>query len=130
MSKEIGYKIKTLRKNKKLSQEEMSIKAKISRSTLSNYETGRRTPHIKELTRIAGFFGVGLDYFGLTPQNEAFDVLSRAKDLFENPNVARETKEQLFDELMGIYMKMKKEAMHSDIYTNSNKIFTDIFQNE
>lgn len=104
----IGKKIKTLRKSRKLTQEEFAEKLDISRSTLSCYETGQRTPNIKLLQEVAEICGVGLDYFGISDKNEAFDLLARAQDVFENPKVSHETKEELYREFMKLYLKIKE----------------------
>lgn len=103
----IGHKLKTLRKGRKLSQQELADRLEITRATISNYEVGRRQPHISELQRIANFFGVGLDYFGVVPKDEIFDLLSRAREVFDNPNVPKEKKEEVYKELCKLYINMK-----------------------
>lgn len=107
MKIDIGSKIKTLRKGKKLTQQELADKMGITRATVSNYEVGRRSPHISELKRFADFFGVGVDYFGVVPSDEMFDLLSRARDVFNSPSVPKEKKEELYKALMRIYLEMK-----------------------
>lgn len=114
MSKEIGQKIKDLRHAKRLTQEELAHKVKITRSTISNYEIGRRTPHLKELQKIAKVLGVGLDYFGISKKDEAFDLLARAKKVFNNPDVSIEKKEKLYQEFMKLYLKMKREESKNE----------------
>lgn len=106
MKIDIGAKIRTLRKGRKLTQEELAERLGITRATVSNYEVGRRSPHISELKRIADYFGVGVDYFGVTPTDEAFDLLSRAREVFENPTVSKEKKDEIYKELMKIYLSI------------------------
>lgn len=106
MKIDVGAKIKTLRKGRKLTQEQLAEKLGITRATVSNYEVGRRYPHIAELKRIAEYFGVGIDYFGVVPTDEAFDLLSRARDVFNNPTVSRQKKDELYKELMKIYLSI------------------------
>ena len=108
MNYSIGHKLKTLRKGRKLTQEQAAEKLGITRATVSNYEVGRRSPHISELKRIADFYGVGLDYFGIVPTDEVFDLLSRAKVIFKDDNVSRETKEELYREFMKLYLELDK----------------------
>lgn len=108
MSNQIGAKLKNLRKSRKLTQEEFAEKIGVSRSTLSCYEIDQRTPSIKTLQVIAENFGVGLDYFGISAKDEAFDLLARAKDVFENEAISTETKEALYTEFMKLYLKMKE----------------------
>ena len=107
MKIDIGAKIKTLRKGRKLTQQELADKMGITRATVSNYEVGRRSPHISELKRFADFFGVGIDYFGVVPKDEMFDLLTRAREVFNSPEVSREKKEELYKSLMRIYLEMK-----------------------
>lgn len=108
MSEYIGKKLKQLRKTRGLTQDQVSERVDISRSTISNYEIGRRTPNLRDLSALANVFGVGLDYFGITPKDEAFDVLARAKDVFESTSVSRETKEELYRELMRMYLNIER----------------------
>lgn len=103
----IGKKIKNLRVTHKMTQEFFAEKIGVSRSTLSCYETGQRTPNIKTLQTIAQLCGVGLEYFGINGKDEAFDLLARAKDVFDDPNVSEEIKEKLYQEFMKMYLKMK-----------------------
>lgn len=107
MTIQIGAKIKTLRKGKRMSQEQLAEALKVSRATISNYEVGRRTPHLSELKRIAEYFGVGLDYFGVTSTDEVFDLLARAKEVFNSEDVPKEKKDEVYKALMRIYLDMK-----------------------
>lgn len=108
MSEVIGKKLKQLRKSKGMTQEDVAEKVNITRSTISNYEIGRRTPHLKDLSALAGVFGVGLDYFGVSPKDEAFDLIARAKEIFESTDVPRETKESLYREMMKLYLELER----------------------
>lgn len=105
---EIGGKIKNLRKSRKITQHEFADKIGVSRSTLSCYEIGQRTPNLKTLQQIANIFGVGLDYFGISEKDEAFDLLARAKEVFESEDVSTETKEALYHEFMKMYLNLKE----------------------
>lgn len=109
MSKEIGSKLRQLRQSRLMTQEEVAKATgySISRSTLSNYEIGRRTPHLIELQRLAAVFGVGIDYFGVQATDNAFDLLSRAKEVFESPDVPDSTKEDLYLEFLRLYIDLK-----------------------
>lgn len=105
----IGDKLKTLRKGRKLTQDQIADHFGISRGAVSNYEIGRRRPNIKELQAFAEFYGVPLDYFGeQTQKDELFDLLSRAKVIFKDDNVRRETKEELYREFMKLYLELDK----------------------
>lgn len=106
MSNSIGAKLKTLRKGRKLTQEKAAEMLGITRATVSNYEVGRRSPHISELKRIGEFYGVGLDYFGIVPTDEIFDLLCRAKEVFMSPAVPQEKKDEVYKELMKLYLSV------------------------
>lgn len=108
MSAEIGKKIKYLRKSKGLTQYDLSEKlgGDPSRSTLSNYEIGRRTPHLKDLQRICAALNVDLSYFGVDDSDAALELLARAKEVFDDENVPRDVKEELYREFMKLYLNM------------------------
>ena len=57
----LGEKIKLLRKNKKISQEELSNMLKINRNYLSRIETGKSEPTSSILKNIALIFNVDLN---------------------------------------------------------------------
>ena len=105
---QIGAKIKNLRKSQRLTQADFAAKIGVSRSTLSCYEIGQRTPSLKKLQHIAALFGIGLDYFGISDRDEAFDLLARAKEVFESENVHDQTKEELYHEFMKLYLSMRE----------------------
>lgn len=106
MSNDIGNKLKNLRKGKKLTQLELSEKLGLSRATISNYECSRRTPHLSELRRFAEFFGVSLEYFGVETTDEAFELLSRAKSVFLNEDIPKEEREEIYKQIMKLYLEM------------------------
>lgn len=58
---EISKKLKSLREKHNLTQEELAFKLKLSRSTISNYESGLRTPDINVLYDICNFYNITLD---------------------------------------------------------------------
>ncbi len=51
-----------LRKNRKLTQQDMADILKVSKPTYNHYETGRYEPDIKKLIQISDYFGVSIDY--------------------------------------------------------------------
>ena len=106
----VGNKIKILRKGRKLTQDELSQAVDIKRANLSNYETGRRIPPLKQLQKIADYFGVGLDYFGVVTKDETYELVSRAKDIFKNPDISKQAKEEIFFELMNLYNEIRNEG--------------------
>lgn len=103
----IGSKLKTLRKGRGLTQLELSDKLNLCRATISNYEVGRRSPHLSELQRFAEFYGVGLDYFGVETVDESFELLSRAKAVFTNQAISKDEKTRLYKEVMKMYLDVE-----------------------
>jgi transcriptional regulator with XRE-family HTH domain len=58
----LGEKIKSLRKEKGLTQEDLAKQLNVIRGTLSVWEIDRSTPDNEMLIKIADFFGVTVDY--------------------------------------------------------------------
>ncbi len=54
--------LKTLRKQKKISQLKLALDLNTNQNTISRYETGEREPGLKELIKIADYFNVSVDY--------------------------------------------------------------------
>ena len=106
MNDSISKKLKILRKGRKLTQEQLADALGLNRATISNYEIGRRQPSLNDLKRFAEFYGVGLDYFGVVSKDEMFDLLSRARDVFESDAVSKEQKEEIYKEIMRLYLNM------------------------
>lgn len=59
---EYGNRLKTLRKNMKLTQDQLAEKLNTSRSRISMYEQGKRQPDFEMQEAIADFFNVNIDY--------------------------------------------------------------------
>lgn len=104
---EIGQKIKILRKTRGLTQQQLADKLNVKRATISNYEIGRRSPHIKELELIAEALGVGLDYFGYGG-SETIDLIARAKVLFESNDIPADEKAKIYKEIMKLYLNIEE----------------------
>ena len=102
----IGNKLKTLRKGRGLTQLELAYRMNWSRATISNYECGRRVPHLDELTALCHFFGVSMDYWGIETTDESFELLSRAKAVFTNQAFSKEEKTKLYKEIMKMYLEI------------------------
>lgn len=106
MNDSLGHKLKLLRKEKRMTQQELADALNVKRATISNYEIGRRSPHLSELRRIAEYFGVGLDYFGMVQTDDILDLVARAKKVFDNNEIPTEKKEAVYKELMKLYLNL------------------------
>lgn len=58
----IGQRIKALRKNNKLTQEELGKMLNVTKVSVCCYEKGTRTPSLETLIDLANIFRVSLDY--------------------------------------------------------------------
>ena len=108
MSRSIGSKLQSLRSARGFSQQFVADRLGLKRSTLSNYEIGRRVPSLSDLGRLAEFYGVGLDYFELATADDVQAVLARARDVFTSPDVSQEVKDELYREIAMLYLKIPK----------------------
>lgn len=106
MNDSISQKLRILRKERRMTQQELADALDVKRATISNYEIGRRSPHLSELRRIAEFFGVGLDYFGVAQKDDVLDLIARAKRVFEDDAIPTEKKEAVYKELMKLYLNL------------------------
>lgn len=58
----ISMRLKKLRKEKKLTQDDMASKLGVERTTYANWETDRAEPSIEMLIMLSEFFNVSIDY--------------------------------------------------------------------
>ena len=58
----LGERLKSLRAEKKLKQEEVAKELKIAVRSYCRYEYGEREPNATVLWRMADFYGVTIDY--------------------------------------------------------------------
>lgn len=77
----IGDRIKKLREEKGLMQQDVCNTLGIEQSTLANYENNRRIPKIDVLIEIANYYGVSLDYLVGMTDNRFNSPNERLKDL-------------------------------------------------
>ncbi len=84
----LATRLKSLRKEKNITQKKLSDEINVSASTIGLYEQGRRTPDNETLTKIADYFEVTTDYLlGRTNQ----------KYFKEEDTIAFHTKKKITD---------------------------------
>ncbi|MGE7132613.1 helix-turn-helix domain-containing protein [Lysinibacillus xylanilyticus] len=71
----LGKRLKLLRAEKKITQEELGKVVNVTKVSISGYENGNRTPDTETLQALADFFNVSTDY-----------LLGRADKRNENEN--------------------------------------------
>lgn len=91
---EFKERLKNLRKERKLTQSALGNILNYGYTAISNYESGRNEPSIKDLKKIAVYFDVSLDY------------LLCVNDV-KNPYVESDCHEQ-FDEFKNIYTALEQ----------------------
>ena len=79
--KYVAYAIRAIRKQKKISQMELCLRANMSQGFLTNLETGKKEPSAMTLIRIAEALEVSpRDFFPESEAGEGVDVKSEIKN--------------------------------------------------
>lgn len=106
----LGQRIKELRKSRNLKQDDIADVLGLSRGQISNLENGRRNLSLKQLEKLCEFFKVDMEYFGIHPTvEETIALLERARLLFESDDVPENKKDELYLQLMQVYLHSKKD---------------------
>lgn len=116
-TKEIGGRIRQLRKNRHITQDELGVilgdkttGKPLSRGQVSNLETGKRNLNIHQIKILADYFNVSIETLGCkSDEIETVDLLERAKLIFENDNVPLEEKQDLYESIMKLYLQAKEQ---------------------
>lgn len=91
----IGEVLRRLRKNKKLTQEELAKRMEVSVNTIKQYETNKREPQYQYLLKICDFFNVQPDFLQVQrhmyPQDigkhESAIIISNQKTILSKKNI-------------------------------------------
>jgi transcriptional regulator with XRE-family HTH domain len=70
----IGHKIRKLRKQRGLTQDQLAFQLCVSRQTISSWETGRNIPDIDTVKKIATIFGTTTDFLILLNSQKMVSV--------------------------------------------------------
>ena len=118
---DFGLRIRELREQHKMSQEQLGQKVERSKSVISSYENNIKVPPLDILTQIAVIFNVSLDYLVGIDKNEMVSVagLSDAqkdilqtivfefKDTSKNVDGLTERQQEILNGLMKEFSKKK-----------------------
>jgi transcriptional regulator with XRE-family HTH domain len=105
--RELGLRLRKLREEHLLTQEELGQKVRLSSEFISSIERGMRTPSLDSLIKIADFFKVGTSFF----LNEGTDVFSRLeKELEGNKPLKKEIR--VFKKYCEDYLKIEDMSGH------------------
>ena len=84
-----GEKLKTLRKELKLTQQQLAERVGVAKSVVSYYESGERYPSYDVLVKLARIFHVTTDYLLDIERNRVLDVSDLSEeDIFVLQTVA------------------------------------------
>lgn len=101
----LGEKIKELRKNKNISQENLAIMLKINRNYLSRIETGKSEPTSSILKQLAEIFNIDLNSL-LDIKEESKEKKEKIKYITDNTKYLKDTDLDFIIRMMTI---MKEE---------------------
>ena len=95
-----AIRLKELREQSKLTQEQLAQKMQISRSAIGMYERGKREPDFEFIEKCASLFGVSMDYLlGNDTETDGY---------YENPETARIAQQMFDDPQMRSLFHMKR----------------------
>lgn len=115
----LGAKIRELRKQRKMTQEELAVKLNVSNQAVSKWESGSCYPDMAQIPVLANFFGVSLDElfnYDVAQLNEKIDAVieEAGKHFWSDPEKCIESyqnalneypsNERLLIELLDAYM--------------------------
>ena len=120
-TKEIGERVRQLRKARAITQDELGyvlgdkLTGKpMSRGQVSNLETGKRNFNIHQLKVLADFFHVSIETLGIeSDELDTIDLFERARLLFENKDVPIEDKQELYENIMTLYISAKEQIKNN-----------------
>lgn len=110
-----GEKLKRLREEKGLTQENIARKLCISRATVSKYESGRRKPDIETMKTLSKYYGVSVDYIIGMTETAAFssidedDFKSDCNNTEDRDNITKD------EDIFRLAVKIKKHNLDLNI---------------
>ncbi|MED4726839.1 helix-turn-helix transcriptional regulator [Aneurinibacillus migulanus] len=109
---DFGQRLSDLRTKNKLTQQELSNRLNIAKSTLAMYETGKRQPGFETLQRIADFFETSTDYL-LGRTNEPSPTYKASNDesdglaFIDGEGPITEEEKEYLKESLELFRRMK-----------------------
>ena len=117
----IGERVKEMRKARGMTQDELGVilgdrvtGKPMSRGQVSNLETGKRNFNIHQLKTLADYFNVSIETLGIKSNElETVDLFERAKVLFENDAIPIREKQELYENIMALYVSAKEQIKNN-----------------
>lgn len=105
----IGRQLKELRLSRGWRQVQIAEKVGLSRSQISNIESGKRALTLNTLKKFCEAYNIDISYFGIETDNfnEAVDLTTRLEAIFNSEYVPDEKKDEIYREIMRIYLASK-----------------------
>ena len=109
MNIDLGEKVRLIRKRRNLKQDDLAEFLNLSRSQISNLESGRRNLSLKQLEKLCVFFQVDMSYFLMSETTDVcLDLIEKTKLLFESKELTDNQKEDLYSSITKLYIESKK----------------------
>lgn len=106
----IGERVRQLRKQHSMKQDQLCELLNLSRGQISNLETNKRSWNINQIYAVANFFNVSIESLGVpSTKVEIPDLLARAKTIFENESLPMEEKQELAESIYSLYLEVKSQ---------------------
>lgn len=110
--KHIGKKLKELRISRDLKQLDVAEGVGLSRTAISNIESGRRALTLNTLKKFADFYRIDIstitEEFEQNNKDELIDLVERTRKIFDSEKISKDDKEELYLKLMTLYLNSKK----------------------
>lgn len=106
----IGEQLKELRLSRGWRQVEVADKVGLSRSQISNIESGKRALTLTTLKKFCEIYKIDISYFGIETKNydEALDLTTRLEAIFKSETISPEKKDEIYLDIMKIYLASKE----------------------
>lgn len=109
MITDLGDKVKILRKNNGVKQDELAKILELSKGQMCNLENGKRNLSLVQLEKICKYFDVDLSYFFLLENDDScLNIINKVKLLFESKELSQRQKDDFFLSIMKVYLDSKE----------------------
>lgn len=124
---EFKDRLKTLRKEKGLTQTKLGEMLNYGYTAIANYESGRNQPSISDLKKIAAVFNVSMDYLlcvnDIRRPYEEDEISQDFNDFLHYYSLLKDhNKADLLDYMQYLLYKEKKAASKKEIFYGENKL--------
>lgn len=107
--RKIGKQLKELRLSRGWRQNEVAERIGLSRSAISNIESGTRAMTLSTLQKFCEIYKIDISYFGIETKNydESLDLTTRIEKIFSSNDIPEDKKDELYRDIMRIYLSHK-----------------------